>query len=145
MCSLRGVQLVVPDIREVLWEPSIINAFENADVKYSELTLDPDACFEKDTVVVDELLDRLKHVSEADRTSVISQHLLASIGEPELFKRCKSVFAVCRVPGLSNGPSRQHHVQKGNDQPLELIMSRLGHWLISKRAPRLTRFRRLTW
>jgi hypothetical protein len=115
---LHGVQLVVSDIGDVFWEPSIVNAFENADLEYSKPTPDLEGCFEKDTVSVDELLDRLKHVSEADRTRLVSQHLLASIGEPALFKWCKSVFAVfavCRVPGLSNGPPRQRHVQQGND------------------------------
>jgi hypothetical protein len=65
------------------------------------------------------LLDRLKHVSEANRTHLVSQHLLASIEELEVFKRCKLVFLfVLSVEVLfSLMAPRQHHVQQSDDSP----------------------------
>jgi hypothetical protein len=81
MCSivLRGVRLVVSDIGDAFWEPTTVNGFENADVEYSKSMPDLDACFKKDTVLVNELLDRLKHIPEADSTRLMS-HLLANRG-----------------------------------------------------------------
>ena len=87
---------LVPDIGDVFWEPKIVNAFKNADLEFSKATPNLDADFEKDTVSVDDLLDRLKVVSEGDRTRLVSQQLLASIGEPALFKWCKLGFTIGR-------------------------------------------------
>jgi hypothetical protein len=112
---LRGVQLAVPDIGEVSGNRASSKRSRTPTSSTPSRHSIWTPALKKDTVLVDELLDRLKHVSEADRTSVDSQHLLVSIGEPELFKRCKSVFAICRVPGLSNGPPRLHQVQQGDD------------------------------
>ena len=78
----------VLDTGDVFWEPKIVNTFQNADLEFSQPTPNLDACFEKDTVTVDELLDHLKDVPTADRTRLVSQQLLASIGEPGLFKWC---------------------------------------------------------
>jgi hypothetical protein len=79
--ALRGVQLLVPDIGDVFWELTIVNVLENADIEYSKPILDLDTFFEMGTVLVNELLDHLKHISEVDRTRLVSQHLLVSIGE----------------------------------------------------------------
>lgn len=81
----------VPDTGDVFWEPSIVNAFRNADLELSRPTPNLDACFEKDTISVDELLDRLKDAPVGDHTPLVSQQLLASIGEPSLFKWCTLV------------------------------------------------------
>jgi hypothetical protein len=81
----------VPDTGDVFWEPEIVNAFRNADLELSKPPPHLDACFEKDTILVDELLDRLKDVPIGDRTRLVSQQLLASIGEPSLFKWCTLV------------------------------------------------------
>ena len=51
-----------------------------------------DACFEKDTISVDELLDHLKVAPVGDHTRLVSQQLLASIGEQSLFKWCTLVL-----------------------------------------------------
>jgi hypothetical protein len=113
---LPDVQLVVSDIGDIFWEPSFVSAFENTDIEHPQPTPDLDTCFEKDTA----LLDQVARPSQArfgSRIALVSQHLLASIGEPELFRQCKSVFAVCQVPGLSNGHRKQHHVQQGDDHP----------------------------
>jgi len=81
----------VLDTGDVFWEPRIVNAFKNADLEFSKPTPNLDDCFEKDTVPVDELLDHLKNLPVGDRTRLVSRHLLSSIGEPSLFKWCKSV------------------------------------------------------
>ena len=81
----------VADTGDVFWEPNIVNTFQNADLEFSKPTPNLDACFENDTVSVDELLDRLKDAPVGDHTRLVSQHLLASIGEPSLFKWCTLV------------------------------------------------------
>ena len=80
-----------PDTGDVIWEPKIVNAFSNADLEFSKPTPNLDSCFEKDTISVDELLDLLKGVPVDDHLRLVSQHLLASIGEPGLFKWCTLV------------------------------------------------------
>ena len=89
--SLPSDAHCVPDTGDVFWEPKIVNAFENADLEFSMPTPGLDTCFENDTVSVDELLDRLKDAPVGDHTRLVSQHLLASIGEPSLFKWCTLV------------------------------------------------------
>ena len=80
-----------PDTGDVFWESKIVDTFQNADLAFSQPTPNLDASFEKDTVMVDELLDTLKGVPPCDHTRLVSQQLLASIGEPGLFKWCKLV------------------------------------------------------
>lgn len=95
VCTQKGLlpfdAHFMPDTGDVFWEPKIVNAFQNADLEFSKPTPNLDACFERDTVSVDELLDHLMDVPLDDRTRRVSQQLLASIGEPGLFKWCKSV------------------------------------------------------
>ena len=78
----------VPDTGDVFWEPKIVNTFQNADLEFSQPPPGLDACFEKDTMLVDELLDHLIGVPAGDHSRLVSQQLLASIGEPGLFKWC---------------------------------------------------------
>ena len=79
------------DTGEVIWEPKIVHAFKNADLELSKPTPNLDSSFEKAAVSVDELLDCLKDVPKDNHIRLVSQHLLASIGEPGLFKWCKLV------------------------------------------------------
>jgi len=81
----------VPDTGDVFWEPKIVNTFQNADLEFSQPTPGLDTCFERDTVMVDELLEHLIDVPAGDHSRLVSQHLLASIGEPGLFKWCMLV------------------------------------------------------
>jgi hypothetical protein len=78
------------DLGDVIWEPKIVNTFQNAPLDLSKAPLDVDSCFEKDTVSVDELLESFKYIPEQDRIRYFSQQLLLSIGEPGLFKWCTS-------------------------------------------------------
>ena len=83
---------LVPDTGDVFWEPKIVDTFQNADLEFSRPTPYLDDCFEKDTVTVDDLLEDLKDVPNDDRTRIVSRQLLASIGEPSLFKWCTLVL-----------------------------------------------------
>ena len=80
--------LILVDLGDVIWEPKIVNAFQNAPLDFSNAPPDIDSCFEKDTVSVDELLEHFKYIPEQDRVRCFSQQLLSSTGEPGLFKWC---------------------------------------------------------
>lgn len=82
---------LVPDTGDVFWEPKIVDTFQNADLEFSRPTPNLEDCFEKDTITADDLLDDLKDVPNDDRTRIVSRQLLASIGEPSLFKWCTLV------------------------------------------------------
>ena len=82
--------LTLVDLGDVIWEPKIVNTFHNAPLDFSKPPPNVDSCFEKDTVSVDELLERFKYIPEQDHIRYFSQQLLSTTGEPGLFKWCTS-------------------------------------------------------
>jgi hypothetical protein len=142
--AFRSTQLAVLDIGDVFWEPSIVNAFENADVKCSMPPPDLDACFEKDTVLADKLLDRLKHGSEANRTQFVSlpasENWSSSSGVSRFLLFLLSVECLAF---LTSPPDSTMYNEATIRHGVDFVT--IGHWLISKRAPRFTQFRRLMW
>ena len=79
------------DTGDVIWEPAIVNSFVNAPLYLSQASDASKACFEQSTITTGTLLDEIRFQSEAEGAKVLSEHLLASIGDPLLFKWCMSL------------------------------------------------------
>ncbi len=119
--------LILVDLGDVIWEPKIVNAFQNAPLDFSKAPPEIDSCFEKDTVSVDELLEHFKYIPEQDRVRYFSQQLLSSIGDPGLFKRCTSrkrsrvqylTGLVCTDSGMYNKAAIQYGIDHAITQDL---------------------------
>ncbi|KAI0053138.1 hypothetical protein FA95DRAFT_934567 [Auriscalpium vulgare] len=69
---------------EVIWDPAIVAAFKNADVKYATPPADLDADFEFKNETVAEFLACAADMSEVERTRKLQQVLMEPLREPFL-------------------------------------------------------------
>ncbi|KAF8517651.1 RNA dependent RNA polymerase-domain-containing protein [Gautieria morchelliformis] len=74
------------DTAHVIWEPSIVKAFRNPDDKFADPPLGIDDAFERDTMTVDEFLE--KHKAQHDMPVTVAEslqdYLLASLKDVSL-------------------------------------------------------------
>jgi len=74
----------------LIWEPSLVDNFTNADSSLSEKPQSVEESFERDAITADTvygILERLK--TEEERSIILAEYLLGSLKVPQLHGRCK--------------------------------------------------------
>lgn len=77
-----------------MWEPSLVEHFQNADDSLSEKPASVAISFERDAVIagsVHNVLSEL-HDRPEERSRVLSEHLLGSLKIPQYLGLCKDTF-----------------------------------------------------
>jgi hypothetical protein len=73
----------------LIWEPSLVAEFQNADARLSEKPESVAQSFEREPITAGAVHDNLADLPHEDRLRVFTQYLLGSLKVPNLFGLCR--------------------------------------------------------